>query len=67
MFSAIGQYLFWREITQKLIEERFDPERTILTLKFVEKQAKKASNNIAKIYEYLVECGEATNRKYRLI
>ena len=30
----------WKE---PLIEERFDPDRTILTLEFIEKQAKKAS------------------------
>lgn len=30
----------WKEL---VIEERFDPDRTILTLEFVEKQAKKIS------------------------
>ena len=30
-----------------------------LALEFVEKQAKKTSNNIAKILEYLAQCGEA--------
>lgn len=30
----------WKE---SVIEERFDPDRTILTLEFVEKQAKKIS------------------------
>ena len=68
----------WRE---PVIEERFDPDRTILTLEFVEKQAKKTGeenkrrkqakktgegnrrrktdDNIAKIYEYLIQYGEA--------
>ena len=72
----------WKE---PVIEERFDPDRTILTLEFVEKQvrkaseeskrrkqakktseenkqrkqAKKTSGNIAKIYEYLAQHGEA--------
>lgn len=45
----------WKE---PVIEERFDPDRTILTLEFVEKQAKKISNHIAKIYEYLTQYGE---------
>ena len=31
----------WKE---PVIEERFDPDRTILTLEFVEKQAKKISD-----------------------
>jgi predicted HTH transcriptional regulator len=31
----------WKE---PVIEERFDPDRTVLTLEFVEKQAKKASD-----------------------
>ena len=68
----------WKE---PVIEERFEPDRTVLTLEFVEKQAKKAgeenkrrkqakktseesrrrktSDNMAKIYEYLMQCGEA--------
>ena len=72
----------WKE---PVIEERFDPDRTRLTLEFVEKQvrkaseeskrrkqakktskenkqrkqAKKTSGNIAKIYEYLAQHGEA--------
>ena len=54
----------WKE---PVIEERFDSDRTILTLEFVEKQAKKTSeenkrrktsNHIAKIYEYLTQYGE---------
>lgn len=54
----------WKE---PVIEERFDPDRTILTLEFVEKQAKKTgeenkrrktSNHIAKIYEYFTQYGE---------
>lgn len=55
----------WKE---PVIEERFDPDRTILMLEFVEKQAKKTSeenkrrktsDNIAKIYDYLIQCKEA--------
>ncbi len=68
----------WKE---PVIEERFEPDRTVLTLEFVEKQAKKTSeenkrrkqakkiseesrrrktsDNMAKIYEYLMQCGEA--------
>lgn len=54
--------------TEPVIEERFDPDRTILMLEFVEKQAKKTSeenkrrktsDNIAKIYDYLIQCKEA--------
>lgn len=46
----------WKE---PVIEERFDPDRTSLTLEFVEKQAKKTSDNIVKIYEYLAQHGES--------
>lgn len=59
----------WKE---PVIEEKFAPDRTILTLEFIKKQAKKTSeeskrrkqakktsDNIAKIYEYLTQCGEA--------
>ena len=50
-----------------MIEERFDPDRTILTLSFAAKQAKKASeekvrrktwDNMRKIEKYLA-CHEA--------
>ena len=33
-------YKIWVE---PVIEERFDPDRTLLTLEFIEKQAKKTS------------------------
>ena len=56
----------WKE---PVIEERFDPDRTILTLEFVEKQAKKTSEgstirnktieNMVKIENYLKENGES--------
>ena len=55
----------WKE---PVIEERFDPDRTSLILEFAKKaseeskrrkQAKKTSENIAKIYEYLTHHGEA--------
>jgi len=76
----------WKE---PVIEERFDPDRTILMLEFMKKQAKKASDkkraiktsdkkqaiktsnkiqvtktndNIAKIYEYLLQSGEAKTK-----
>ena len=38
----------WKE---PLIEERFDPDRTILTLEFIEKQAKKTSEDAKKASE----------------
>ena len=55
----------WKE---PVIEERFDPDRTSLTLEFVKKKAKKTSegskrrktrDNIIKIYEYLAQHGES--------
>lgn len=55
----------WKE---PVIEERFDPDRTILSLEFIEKQAKKTgeenkrrktSDNIKKIQTYLEKCGES--------
>lgn len=55
----------WKE---PIIEERFDPDRTILMLEFVKKQAKKASeeskrrkisDSIKMIYEYLAQTDEA--------
>ena len=42
------------------IEERFDPDRTVLSLPFKKKQAIKTQKNIAKIREFLQETGEAT-------
>lgn len=67
----------WKDL---VIEERFDPDRTILTLEFVKKQAIKASDkkraiktgnkkqatktrdSIAKIYEFLLQSGEAKTK-----
>ena len=58
----------WKEPT---IEERFDPDRTILILEFIKKQATKTSdkkqatktnNNVARIYEYLLQSGEAKTK-----
>ena len=58
----------WKE---PVIEERFDPDRTILTLEFVKKQATKTGDkkqatktneNVAKIYEYLLQFGEAKTK-----
>ena len=55
-----------------VIEERFDPDRTILLLKFDKKQAKKTSEeskrrktleNMDKIREYLLENGESKASK----
>lgn len=37
-YNKINMYKIWVE---PVIEERFDPDRTILTLEFIEKQAKK--------------------------
>ena len=50
----------WKE---PVIEERFNPDRTILTLEFVRKQAKKSkrrktSDSIELIYEYLAQNDE---------
>lgn len=53
---------------EPMIEEQFDPDRTILILQFKKKQAKKASDkkqakktleNIEKIRQYLQEHGES--------
>ena len=61
----INMYKIWIE---PVIEERFDTDRTILTLEFIEKQAKKTgeeskrrkiSDSIEKIYEYLTQNDEA--------
>ena len=41
------------------IEERFDPDRTVLSLSFVKKQAKKTKVNIEKIKDYLEKYGES--------
>ena len=76
----------WKEPT---IEERFAPDRTILILEFIKKQATKTSdkkqaiktsdkkqaiktsdkkqatktnNNVARIYEYLLQSGEAKTK-----
>lgn len=46
----------WKE---PVIEERFEPDRTILLLEFVEKQAKKTSDNMKKIQGYLEKNGES--------
>ena len=55
----------WEE---PVIEERFDPDRTVLSLSFVKKQAKKTSDkkqakktleNIEKIKYYLEQNGES--------
>ena len=55
----------WEE---PIIEERFDPDRTVLTLSFVKKQAIKASDkkqaiktqeNIEKIRDFLIQNGES--------
>lgn len=50
----------WKE---PIIEELFDPDRTILLLEFVEKQANKASLSEMKNVE---PTGRTTGRKYRL-
>ena len=59
----------WKE---PIIEEVFDPDRTRLTLEFVEIQAKKTSeenkrrktiDNIEKIKEYLTQNNEATTKE----
>ncbi len=42
-----------------MIEERFDPDRTVLSLPFVKKQAKKTLENIEKIRNYLKLNGES--------
>ena len=49
----------WKEPT---IEERFAPDRTILTLEFIKKQAIKTSDNVVKIYKYLLQSGETEPR-----
>lgn len=41
------------------IEERFDPDRTILMLSCAKKQAKKTKENIEMIKKYLEEHGES--------
>ncbi len=55
----------WEE---PVIEERFDPDRTVLSLSFVKKQAKKTSDkkqakktkeNIEKVRNYLMQNGES--------
>lgn len=64
----INMYKIWVE---PVIEERFDPDRTILTLEFIEKQAKKTgeenrrrktSDTITKIYEYFAQYDEAKTK-----
>ncbi len=61
-------YKIWVE---PVIEERFDPDRTLLTLEFIEKQAKKTSeenkrrktsDTITKIYEYFAQYDEAKTK-----
>lgn len=46
----------WEE---PVIEERFDQDRTVLSLAFVKKQAKKTKQNIEKIRSYLAQNGES--------
>ena len=64
----INMYKIWIE---PVIEERFDTNRTILTLEFIEKQAKKTgeeskrrktSDTITKIYEYFAQYDEAKTK-----
>lgn len=64
----INMYKIWIE---PVIEERFDTDRTILTLEFIEKQAKKTgeeskrrktSDTITKIYEYFAQYDEAKTK-----
>ena len=59
----------WKEPT---IEERFDPDRTILTLEFIKKrsiktgdkkQAIKTGDNISKICDYLAHNTEASTKE----
>lgn len=40
-----------------MIEERFDPDRTILSLEFIKKRAIKTENNREKIRNYLMKNG----------
>ena len=56
---------------EPVIEEQFDPDRTLLILSFDKKQAIKTSdkkqatktnNNVARIYEYLLQSGEAKTK-----
>ena len=49
----------WNE---PLIEERFDPDRTILSLDFSPKQAKETDDNIKKILLYLEKNAEAKTK-----
>ena len=57
----------WKE---PVIEERFDPDRTILTLEFVEKQAKKTSEEkqalISKRYKNILEKTEHQRQRILL-
>ena len=46
----------WEE---PIIEERFDQDRTVLTLSFVKKQAIKTQENIEKIRDFLEQNGES--------
>lgn len=66
----MNMYKIWVE---PVIEERFDPDRTILTLEFIEKQAKKTgeenkrrktSDTITKIYEYFAQYDDSQNERY---
>ena len=61
----------YKNRTEPVIEERFDTDRTILTLEFIEKQAKKTgeeskrrktSDTITKIYEYFAQYDEAKTK-----
>ena len=70
-----GEQFFLRELFDitkfDLYKEEFAPDRTILILEFIKKQATKTSdkkqatktnNNVARIYEYLLQSGEAKTK-----
>lgn len=74
MFCERGT-IFLRELFDitkfDLYKEEFAPDRTILILEFIKKQATKTSdkkqatktnNNVARIYEYLLQSGEAKTK-----
>ena len=65
MFCERGT-IFLRELFDitkfDLYKEEFAPDRTILILEFIKKQATKTNNNVARIYEYLLQSGEAKTK-----
>lgn len=55
----INMYKIWIE---PVIEERFDTDRTILILEFIESKRRKTSDTITKIYEYFAQYDEAKTK-----